>query len=257
VAAEPVYKDIVTKAKAKKLVELRYQMLPYNYTIAFENNQKGTPLMRPLFFEEPNNNLLLGSSESYLWGNELLVHPITKPGVKSASMYFPKNSSWFDFFNDKKYEGGTTQPVPVSEDHIPVFARGGAFVPMIQTIQNTSKYSLSSFDLHFYFDEKTSKSSGQLYNDDGQTPNAFEKGTYELLQFNSSVAPRELTLVLQTKTGKSFVSGDKNVSLQVHNLDSKKIQISVNGKNTTFKQNGTTIEIPVLLQKNASIKIQY
>jgi alpha-glucosidase (family GH31 glycosyl hydrolase) len=40
VAAEPVYKDIVTKAKAKKLVELRYQMLPYNYTIAFENNQK-------------------------------------------------------------------------------------------------------------------------------------------------------------------------------------------------------------------------
>jgi alpha-glucosidase (family GH31 glycosyl hydrolase) len=35
-------------------------------------------------------------------------------------MYFPKNSSWFDFFNDKKYEGGTTQPVPVSEDHIPV-----------------------------------------------------------------------------------------------------------------------------------------
>jgi hypothetical protein len=59
---------------------------------------------------------------------------------------------------------------------------------MIQTIQNTSKYSLSSFDLHFYFDEKTSKSSGQLYNDDGQTPNAFEKGTYELLQFNSSVA---------------------------------------------------------------------
>lgn len=257
VAAEPVYKDIVTKAKAKKLVELRYQMLPYNYTLAFENNQKGTPLMRQLFFEEPTNDKLLSSAESYLWGNELLVHPITRPGVKSASMYFPKNSVWFDFFDGKKYEGGTTQTIPVSEDHIPVFARGGAFVPMIRTIQNTSKYSLNSFDLHFYFDEKTTKSTGQLYNDDGQTPNAFEKGAYELLQFNSRSANSELTLVLQTQTGKSFVSGDKTVSVKIHNLDSKKIQVSINGKNTTFKQNGATIEIPVLLQKNASIKIQY
>jgi alpha-glucosidase (family GH31 glycosyl hydrolase) len=55
VAAEPVYKDIVTKARAKKQVELRYQLLPYNYILAFENNQKVSPLMRPLFFEESEN----------------------------------------------------------------------------------------------------------------------------------------------------------------------------------------------------------
>lgn len=257
VAAEPVYKDIVTKAKAKKLVELRYQMLPYNYTLAFENNQKGTPLMRPLFFEEPSNTQLLNNSATYLWGNDLLVHPITKPGVTADSVYFPKNSVWFDFFSGKKYEGGSTQTVAVSEDQIPVFARGGSFVPMIQTIQNTSKYSLNAFDLHFYFDAKTTKSSGHLYNDDGQTPNAFEKGAYELLLFNSSIDSKTLTLELKTQTGKSFAWAEKQVTLKIHNLDSKNIKISVNGKNTTFKQHGDTIEIPVLLPKNASIKIQY
>jgi oligosaccharide 4-alpha-D-glucosyltransferase len=87
VASEVARKDIITKAKAKKLVELRYQLLPYNYTLAFENNQKGTPLMRPLFFEEPNNTKLLTVCETYLWGNDFLVTPITKAGVTSTSLY--------------------------------------------------------------------------------------------------------------------------------------------------------------------------
>ena len=185
VASEAVYKDIATRAKAKKIIELRYQMLPYNYTLAFENNQKGLPLMRPLFFEEPSNIELSTVCESFLWGNDFLVMPITKSNVKTTIVYFPKNNSWFDFYSDKKYLSGTTSTVSVSDDNIPTFVRGGSFIPMIKTIQNTSKYSLANFDLHYYFDEKTTNSSGKIYNDNGTTPNAFEKGEYEMLNFNS------------------------------------------------------------------------
>ena len=142
-ASEVARKDIITKAKAKKQVELRYQLLPYNYTLAFENNQKGTPLMRPLFFEEPNNSKLLTVCETYLWGNDFLVTPITKAGVTSTSVYFPKNNNWFDFYTDEIQLAGTTSTIAVVEDHIPVFVRGGAFIPMSKTIQNTSKYSLN------------------------------------------------------------------------------------------------------------------
>lgn len=259
VAAEPVYKDIVTKAKAKKQVELRYQLLPYNYTIAFENNQKGTPLMRPLFFDEPENEKLLNSSESYFWGNNFLVKPITKPGIIATTLYFPKNNNWFDFYSDKKYNAGTTATIPVTEDHIPVFVRGGAFIPMIKTIQNTSKYSLANFDLHFYFDPKTAKSEEQLYNDDGETPNAFEKGSYEILNFKSTLNPKMIVLEIDTQTGKSYSSEDKNMSLTVHNITSKTVKIMVNGKNAAFKKIGNTIEIPVLLEQTARtvIKIQH
>ena len=256
VASEAVYKDIVTKAKAKKIIELRYQMLPYNYTLSFENNQKGIPLMRPLFFEEPENIKLSTVCETYLWGNDFLVTPITKPNVKTTSVYFPKNNNWFDFYSDKKYLAGTTTNVNVLEENIPTFVRGGSFIPMIKTIQNTSKYSLSNFDLHYYFDEKTTNSSGKLYNDNGTTPNAFEKGEYEILNFNSNFNNKILILKLNTEIGKSFTASEKNVNLILHNIKPK--SISIDGKNIPFKTNKTTIEIPISWIKSTSkeIKIQ-
>lgn len=257
VAAEPVYKDIVTKAKAKKQVELRYQLLPYNYTLAFENNQKGTPLMRPLFFEEPNNSKLSTVCETYLWGNDFLVTPITKAGQTSTSVYFPKNNNWFDFYSDEEQLAGTTSTVAVVEDHIPVYVRGGAFIPMIKTIQNTSKYTLDNFDLHYYFDAKTTQSSGKLYNDDGTTANAFEKRAFEVLNFNGNANSKTLAIKLNSEIGKNFQSSDKNVALIIHNIKAK--SVIVNGKTTPFKTVKNNIEIPVSWKKGTGvdIKIQF
>lgn len=259
VASEPVYKDIVTKAKVKKQIELRYQMLPYNYTLAFENNQKGMPLMRPLFFEEPANPELQQVCETYLWGNDFLVTPITKAAVKEASVYFPKNNNWFDFYTGTKHLAGTTENIVVSEEHIPVFVRGGAFIPMIKTIQNTSKYSLTDFYLHFYFDEKTTQSKGKLYHDDGATPNAYEKGLYEILNFSSNINSESITIKLNTETGKDFQSTDKNMDLIVHNINKTPKKITVNNSDTIFKTTGNNITIPLVWKKGTAneIKIQF
>lgn len=257
VASEPVYKDIVTKAKAKKQVELRYQLLPYNYTISFDNNQKGIPLMRPVFFEEPENKALSTVCETYLWGNDFLVTPIIKAAATATSVYFPKNNSWFDFTTDQKYEGGSFQNVSVVEDHIPVFVRGGAFIPMIKTIQNTSKYSLSNVNLHYYCDDKTKTSSGKIYNDDGLTPNDFEKGAYEILNFKASNTPKELDITFTAEVGKNFQSATKNVDLIVHHLDAKVQKVTVNGAEITFQNtNNNTIEIPVLWEKGMQKEIK-
>lgn len=257
VASEVANKDIVTRAKAKKLVELRYQLLPYNYTLSFDNNQKGTPLMRPLFFEEPNNLELQKKSETYLWGNDFLVTPITKPAVTSTSIYFPKSNNWFDFYSDKKYAAGTTSTVDVVEDHIPVFVRGGAFIPMIKTIQNTAKYSLDTFDLHYYFDETVVFSSGKVYNDNGLTANAYEKGAYEILSFNSTNTKKSLTIKLTEEIGNNYTSADKNVALFIHNIQPKRI--FVNGQEQFYKTFTNPLQIPVTWGKdtNPIIKIEY
>ncbi len=257
VASEVAYKDVATKAKAKKLVELRYQMLPYNYTLAFDNNQKGTPLMRPLFFEEPTNLKLQTVSETYLWGNDFLVTPITKAAVTSTEIYFPKSNNWFDFYSNEKFTAGSTATVKVEEDHIPVFVRGGSFIPMIKTIQNTSKYTLADFDLHFYFDETVANSTGKAYNDDGLTPNDFEKGAYEILNFNSTNKDKVLTLKLNAEIGKNYSASDKNVSLLIHNIKPKRI--FVDGKEMIYKTFQEPLQVTVTWEKgkNKEIKIQY
>ena len=128
---------------------------------------------------------------------------------------------------------GTTSTIAVVEDHIPVFVRGGAFIPMIKTIQNTSKYSLAEFDLHYYFDAKTTQSSGKLYNDDGATANAFEKGAFEILNFNANGNGKTAVVQLDSEIGKNFPSSDKNVALIVHNIKAK--SVTIDGKIVAFK----------------------
>ena len=219
VASEPVYKDILTMQQAKKQVELRYQMLPYNYTLAFKNHRNGTPLMRPLFFDEPDNTKLLGSSESYFWGNDFLVTPVKKPGVNSASVYFPKGSHWYDFFQDYEYNGGSTETVPAPADHIPVYVRGGAFVPLTRIVyQNTEKYSQTDLNIHFYHDPSVATSSGELYLDDGKTPDAYEKGQYELMTFTSKVNDKTITITVNDKLGKNYPKTTKDYQFYIHNL---------------------------------------
>ena len=257
VASEVARKDIVTMAKAKKSVELRYQLMPYNYTLSFDNNQKGTPLMRPLFFEEPNNTALTTVAGTYFWGNDFLITPITKSGITSTEIYFPKSSNWFDFYTHEKHNAGTTNTVKVNEEYIPTFVRGGSFIPMIETIQNTSSYSLANFNLHYYFDESVTNSSGKLYNDDGATPNAFEKGQYEILNFNSNNNNKSLVVKMATVTGKNFTSADKNISVLIHNIKPKRI--FVNGQEQVYKTFNEPLQVNVTMTKGATqeIKIEY
>ena len=258
VASEPVYKDIVTKAAAKKQIELRYQMLPYNYNLAFENNQTGIPLMRPLLFEEPKNEKLQTVCETYLWGNDFLIHPITSPKLKNVTIYFPKKNNWYDFYTNKKYTGGTTTTISTSQDYIPTFVRGGSFIPMIKTIQNTSKYTLENFDLHFYFDPKTTVSISKLYNDDGQTPNAFENGAFEIIEYKASVTKKFIGIKINTEVGKNYQSTTKKITFIIHNLTLAPKKIQLDGKTIDFKFNKKQLQFDINLINSITkdIKIQ-
>jgi len=254
VPSEPVFREPKTKALAKSAIELRYQLMPYNYTLAFENNQKGTPLMRPLFFDEPLNKEALNNNKAYLWGNDFLVSPVVDAGLKTQEVSFPSNSNWFNFYTDEKVEGGQTLAVNLVEESIPTYVRGGAFIPMIETIQNTTSYSLKSFNAHFYFDETVSESEFELYNDDGETPNAFEKGMYEIIEFESEFKNNSLNIEIEQELGENFEFYSKEIQLVIHNI--AKAPKKVKGYNYTWNESNKTLVIAVSLNKKSEKNIK-
>ncbi|MGK4566126.1 DUF5110 domain-containing protein [Flavobacterium sp. 3HN19-14] len=191
--------------------------------------------MRPLLFEEPLNTNVFGRSDEYFWGDAILVAPITEAGQKEKEVYFPDTANWYDFYCSKKYKHGTTEKINVLEDQIPVFMRAGSFLPIVNLVQNTHDYSTQNIELHYYFDEETPKSEGHLYNDDGETPEAYEKGRYELMHFSSAVADRKITIDISNEKGEKMMELDRNFALIIHNITDKPEQVLIGGKKTKSK----------------------
>ncbi|MEM6721862.1 MAG: TIM-barrel domain-containing protein [Bacteroidota bacterium] len=239
VPSEPVFRSARAKKLAKEAIELRYQLLPYNYTVAFENNQKGIPLMRPLFFEEEDNKALFTDVSTYLWGHDFLVTPIMKDSVQTQEVYFPKGSVWFDFETDEKVIGGQSKIVKTKENSIPVYVRGGAFIPVANPMQSTVEYDPNTFQLHYYHDESIAESERELYIDDGETKNAYEKGMYELLEFESEFAKNRLEIELEAETGANYNTSTKAIEVVLHNIQTKPKKIKFRGKRVQFKWNTT------------------
>jgi alpha-glucosidase (family GH31 glycosyl hydrolase) len=252
VPSEPVYRDAPTMELAKQAVLLRYSLMPYNYTLAFENSRTGMPLMRPLFFAEPGNEALEADAQSYMWGDAFLVTPIVKPGVKEQPVYFPAGSNWIDFYSGTVQAGGTSANVAVAPEHIPVYVKGGAFVPMIAPIANTTHYSTRNFTLHYYFDETVKASSGELYDDDGKTPNAADKGEFELMHFTAARTGKALTISLAAEQGRHFRAGGGTLELVMHNIAVRPDAVKLDGRALPYQwvAAGKTLQVRLPWQRS-------
>jgi alpha-glucosidase (family GH31 glycosyl hydrolase) len=254
VAAEPVFREPKTKALARAAVRLRYAMLPYNYTIAFEDSHTGMPMMRPMLFEEPDDDAAAAISSTYLWGPSFLVAPVTEPGAKRKEVHFPnKGSTWFDFHDDAPHRGGITEVVATAPDHIPVFVR------LAKVVQSTRDYSTRALELHYWHDAGITASSGQLYDDDGKTPGAFEAGKYELVRFSSRADAGKLEIGLQPEVGSHFSPSTHSFALTVHNVARKPRAVQAGGKALAYRWNPQRrlleVTLPLLRQAPMAVTI--
>lgn len=120
-----------TTSIARKFLNLRYRLMPYLYTLAWEASQWGCPLMRPMFWDFEEDPRLGEVDDQYLLGDALLIAPVLEAGADARSVVFPPGD-WYSLWDGARYQGAAVQKIPVSLEEIPVFVRGGSLLPMEQ-----------------------------------------------------------------------------------------------------------------------------
>jgi alpha-glucosidase len=120
-------------------IELRYRLLPYLFNLFHEHSETGAPVMRPLWFEYPDDARTYLIDDEYLVGSDLLVAPVVTESVKRRHVYFPAGGRWVDWWTGRTYEGGKDADVDAPLERLPLFARAGAIVPTIPVIQHTGE----------------------------------------------------------------------------------------------------------------------
>jgi alpha-glucosidase len=164
------YEDII-----RKYLKLRYQLLPFLYTTLAEAHQAGVPLFRPLLLNYQDDANTYNLDDEFMIGDDLLVAPVLKPDVTRRLVYLPKGQ-WYDYWTNKKYDGGTMISVDAPLETVPMFVRAGAIIPTGVEMNYTGEKPQDPITFNIYPDEKGS-ASVTLYEDDGASP-AYKQGGF-------------------------------------------------------------------------------
>lgn len=213
---------------SKQYIKMRYQWLPYNYSLAYENARYGLPLARPLNFrgENPGKDYA-DLDDEYMWGDEVLVAPVMEAGATQRSVLFPKGE-WISWWNPAKtYQGGKRYTVPAPLDQLPLFVKAGSFIPQYdRPIENVEQYDPSFLSVRYY--PAPYKSEYTLFEDNRKSPTSIEDGEYALIKFEGEKRSGEIEIKMTTEGGYKGMPDNKMIEFEVIGIASPK-QIDWNG----------------------------
>jgi alpha-glucosidase (family GH31 glycosyl hydrolase) len=184
------------EAICRRYLDLRYRLLPYTYTLAWQAHRHGLPLMRPLVLNYPEDARVWNLSSEYLWGDDLLVAPVTREGATRWPVYLPAGG-WYDFWTHERYEGPRGVEVAAPRDRLPLFVRAGAILPFAPALQYQDERPLEDVTLRIY---PHGRSSFTLYEDDGAS-HAYRRGRYALTAIECVSTPDACTVSIAAPAG--------------------------------------------------------
>ncbi|HEY3414751.1 MAG TPA: glycoside hydrolase family 31 protein [Armatimonadota bacterium] len=155
------------EATNRRYIELRYRLLPYLYTVFEEMTRTGAPIVRPLFFEYPDDPQCRNRDYQYLVGRDIMCAPVVEDGARTKTLYLPEGD-WYDFRTNERLKGGREITVEAPVEHLPMYIRAGAALPMQAIVQHTGQCDSVPIEWVAWPDADGC-ADGVVYEDDGRS----------------------------------------------------------------------------------------
>ncbi|XP_015930991.1 sucrase-isomaltase, intestinal [Parasteatoda tepidariorum] len=168
----------------------RYELLPYLYTLFHLSHTKGSSVVRPLFFEFPNDNETFSIDSQFMWGSSLLISPILEEGAEMINFYLPEGI-WYDYYQGGPFVSSgewfseTGGPFLDSKQPAVLHIRAGHILTLQKPSETTTASRLNSMSILVALNSSY-EAKGLLYWDDGETKNSHALGEYILVEYSAS-----------------------------------------------------------------------
>ncbi len=148
----------------REYINLRYQLLPYIYTLFWSAATTGAPILRPLLYHFPNDRKTYSLYDQVLLGPSLMAAPIYRPGIEHRAVYLPEGT-WYDWWSGDRYKGPTHILAQAPLERMPLYVRAGAIIPMAPVMQYVDERAIDQLTLRIW----PGTGEWTLYEDDGHS----------------------------------------------------------------------------------------
>ena len=215
---EPIYDAI------ERQIRLRYRLIPYLYSTAWQVTSNNDSYMRPLFSDFAADKKVWNMTDEFMFGRSILACPIVDPQyteekvirtnamtgwdrkkesgdrshesvvnwqeTKTAVKYLPKGATWYDFWTNKSFKGGQNVTLETQIDRVPMFVRAGSILPLGPEMQYVGEKAWDNLEIRVY---PGANGSFTLYEDEGDSY-SYERGVYSTITFSWNDKTRQLTI---------------------------------------------------------------
>ncbi|XP_062957072.1 probable maltase-glucoamylase 2 [Cynocephalus volans] len=182
---DPVAWNSTFEMFSRKVLQTRYTLLPYLYTLMHKAHAEGSTVVRPLLHEFTDDNTTWDIDRQFLLGPALLISPVLESNTFEIHAYFPR-ARWYDYSTESGDEStGEWKILQAPLDHINLHVRGGYILPWQEPAMNTHSSRQNFMGLTVALDENGS-AEGQVFWDDGESIDTYENGSYFLANFTAA-----------------------------------------------------------------------
>jgi alpha-glucosidase len=214
-----------------KYDKLRYRLVPYIYSAYYQMYESGMPVMRALVLEYSDDENTYDIDDQYLFGDNLMVCPVTTKGAATRIVYFPKGE-WYDYWTGEKIKGNQYKLVVTPIEKLPVYAKAGSIIPMQPDMEYIGEKKVDPLTLHIFPGEKGRYT---LYEDDGKSLD-YQQGKYATTNIEVAVKGNDLKVVVEALKGE-YKAEDKGLVLDIEAVSHpQEVLVTVDGKATELKE---------------------